>query len=787
MEQAMEPPTDVKQRPRPTSPSKPPRKRKRIVISCTECHRRKQKCDRQSPCSNCIARNKHALCQYENEFARKQQLLEESANGTGSSEDGRAYKVIKQESETAAQVSAFGYAKSNGNNNTTLGIFNKLENLETEIPSSMSLMISSQAGQGGLREKYKSMIRQLPAKPYIEKLIACYFREVNWQYSPLDEGTFRDQLKSWHSLSFSTLNKGPQELPPDLQFFPALLFQTLAMALQFQPVDYDQSLDSLKYAAGMSFDDLASDYSESGCQILCLLGKRHTTLVTVQAGFLRTAYLKNCGMVPESWHYLSQTIRDAQEVGLHKANISQYHRKVEEKPEDVLENLWQEQLRRRMWLILSLWDIHMAIILGRPTTVDPRDGKPRFPIDAPTPRNRREVAPAPRTDSDPPTSLTMLLWLAEVAAPLWDIFNLEKEDPNQNNYPKLELMHKMINQITLHTPPFFRTQNPDTTFDRHPDCFWLSSARSILQNAAAFTVMALHRPYIFTNSNSRTAALKAGLDILRAQRTYFNLLSIRHYKMFALVLNTFDAIVLVAAIYILHPTENPEYLDDTLQHFQWGMDRFETMGDRNAMANSALSVLKVICVRLKKALNRAAKTEGPSTVSASTTPAAITPGYTTPQYSASSYPSVSSGSTNSSTNQSAGTYTNTNASSSTTATQYTLPTISNMTESTPAPISTTIPTTASSWEAFSLPPTFDFSSMAPLQPMHDLLFNDLGGTIDGGLGLDASGMQTPGIWGPGSGNANVTGIENGVPDATWQFEGDFANDSFWGFMNTYNA
>jgi hypothetical protein len=30
-------------KPRPISPLKAPRKRKRIVISCTECHRRKQK------------------------------------------------------------------------------------------------------------------------------------------------------------------------------------------------------------------------------------------------------------------------------------------------------------------------------------------------------------------------------------------------------------------------------------------------------------------------------------------------------------------------------------------------------------------------------------------------------------------------------------------------------------------------------------------------------------------------------------------------------------------------
>ncbi|KAK0127181.1 hypothetical protein ONS96_006733 [Cadophora gregata f. sp. sojae] len=782
MEQTIEPPLDVKHRPKPEISSKPPRKRKRIVISCTECHRRKQKCDRQSPCSNCIARNKQSLCQYENESARKQQLLEESTNG--SSENGGVFNVIKQESETAAQVSAFGYAKSNGNNNTTLGIFKKLETLDTGTSSPLSMMTSSSADHGGLKEKYKSMIRQLPAKPYIEKLIACYFREVNWQYSPLDEGTFRDLLKNWHSLSFSTLNKGPLELPPDLQFFPALLFQTLALALQFQPVDYDQSLDSLKYAAGMSFDDLASDYSDSGCQILCLLGKRHTTLVTVQAGFLRTAYLKNCGLVPESWHYLSQTIRDAQEVGLHKVNITQHQRKPDEKPEDVLESLWQEQLRRRMWLILSLWDIHMAIVLGRPTTVDPRDGKPKFPIDAPTPKNRREVAPAPRTDSDPPTSLTMLLWNAEVAAPLWDIFNLEKEDPNQNNYPKLERMHRMINQITLHTPPCFRTENPDTTFDSHPDCYWLPCARAIFQNGAAFTVMALHRPYIFTNSNSRTAALKAGLDILRAQRTYFNLLSIRHYKMFALVLNTFDAIVLVAAIYILHPTENPEYLDDVLQHFQWGMDRFETMGDRNAMANAALSVLKVICVRLRKALNRPAKTEAPSSISASTTPAAPTPdSYSTPQFSASSHPSISSASTNSA-NQTTSTSTSIATPAST---QYTLPTISNMTESAPAPAPAPVPAPTASWEAFSMPQTFDFSSMAPLQPMHDLLFNDLGGTIEGGFDLGAGGLQTPGIWGPGNGPGNGIGDVAADTAAQWQFEGDFGNDSFWGFMNTYNA
>jgi hypothetical protein len=338
------------------------------------------KCDRASPCSNCVARNKQSLCHYENESARKAQLLEES--NAASSDDGGAFGVIKPaESDEAAQVTAFGYAKSNGNNNTTLGIFKKLETHDADSPSLHTTFIGM-PDHSGLKEKYKSLIRQLPSKPYIEKLVATFFREVNWQYYPLDEGTFRDNLKSWHNLSFSTLNKGPLELPPDLQFFPGLLFQILALALQYQPTDHDPSLDSLKYAAAMSFDDLASDYSESGCQLLCLLGKRNTTLITVQAGFLRTAYLKNGGMITESWHSLSQTIRDGQEIGLHKAN-SGHRRKADDKPEDILESLWTEQFRRRLWLVLSLWDIHMAIVLGRPTTLDCRDGKPAFPIDAP--------------------------------------------------------------------------------------------------------------------------------------------------------------------------------------------------------------------------------------------------------------------------------------------------------------------------------------------------------------------------------------------------------------------
>ncbi|TVY33541.1 hypothetical protein LSUB1_G006541 [Lachnellula subtilissima] len=669
---------NLEQPSRSTSPPKPPRKRKRI-------------CDRESPCSNCIARNKDSLCQYENESARKQQLLEDSASTAAV--NGGAFSVIKPNAaDSVAQVTGFGYNKSNGNNNTTLGIFKKLQDHDAQTADQFSRPETTMPDLSGLREKYKSLIRQLPSKEYIEKLLPTYFvksithilrwmRAISETFSP--NGTrCSSNVWRWHCSS----NRW-----------------------------------------SMSFDDLASDYSESSVAILSLLGKRHTTLVAVQAGFLRTSYLKNVGMVTESWHSLSQTIRDAQEIGLHKDSLL-LSRNPDAKPADVLENLWIEQFRRRMWLIISLWDIHMAIILGRPTTIDPRDGKPPFPIDAPAPRNRREEAPSPRTEADVPTPLTMLLWNTE------------------NNFAKVEQMHKLINQISLHYPPFFRTENPDLTFDALPECYWIPRARPVFQNNAAFTIMALHRPYIFTNSASRTAALKAGLDVLRAQRTLFNLLNSTHYKWFVLVLNTFDAIILIAAIYILHPCENRSDLDEALQHFEWAKERFQMMSSRNSMARTALGVVKAISLRLNKALNIG---QGPVTIktaSSTASPTSEIASSTTPNQ---TYPPLSTHPSTSS------------VSSTPTQTPYTLPTISNLTSP-----PTSIP---ASWEQY--PTSFDFSSMPVLQPMHDLVYKDLGS------GMETSSYDVVGTW--DAGNIGPAGTE-GMAAQPWMFEGDFGSDSFWG-------
>jgi hypothetical protein len=716
------------------------------------------------PCSNCVARRKESVCHYESESARKQQLREEGAGASPDAE--RLLAIAKSEANSASQISSLGYVKGD-NDTTTLGIFKRVEGCRADRSSVVTQSPPSAVDNPGLCEKYKSLIRQLPARAYIEKLVVSYFHEVNDQYYPLDEGMFRDQLQQWYNLPLSTLNEGPLSLPVDLRFLPALLFQMMALALQYQPVDHDPSLHCLKYAAGMSLCDLSRDYTQSGIAISSLLGKRHTSLQAVQAGFLRTTYLKNGGMIPESWHSLSQTIRDAQEMGLHKGVMDCLPWDHAATAEDALENLWVEQFRRRMWAILTLWDVHMAIVLGRPATIDPRHAVPILPIDAPIPKNRRIVAPSPRTDSDPPTPLTALVWIFGMSTIMWDIYRLEKDAPDQRHVPRIE---KLIMQAASRCPPSLRAENPDTRFDSHPDCKWLPSFRPRIQTELAFTFMALHRPYIFTNASSRTTALTACLDVLRSQRELFSMLEEKDYKTFFLVINTFDAIVLAAAIYVLHPNENKDQLDAALQHFEWGMERFQMLSVRNTISQAGLGVLKAIHVRLKKALSSGKTPHSVPTMQSSTrTPSEATPSAsdTTDTYSTRSGSSQYISSSQSSITNS---YPPPSNPAITHSPQYTQPTISNLTSPTPPP--------DPAWERFSgnthIPPNFDFSSMVVPQPVHDLIYNDLSTIAD-------TQMLDPRL---GAMDAAELG---GVDTNAWQFEGEFRDDSFWGFMNSYSA
>ncbi len=263
-------------------------------------------------------------------------------------------------------------------------------------------------------------------------------------------------------------------------------------------------------------------------------------------------------------------------------------------------------------MTLLTWDLHTGAVLGRPTSIDFRLVNRSTPIDVVLPNEKKKMPLVPRGDHDPPTPLTRAIWGFEMMRPLREILDLEKEGPFPKDFDKVDRLHQKLLDIQARTPAPFRLENPDTRFDDLPDCWWLPLTRPSLPQLMAFNFMALHRPYIFTRAVSRAEALRASISMLEAQRIYFSVMKPHQFKTFALFFGTFDAVVMLASIYILFPREHADSLPATVRHLRWAVERFELMAERNKLAQAALGVLNAIHTRFKKAVGAATAAQCPA-------------------------------------------------------------------------------------------------------------------------------------------------------------------------------
>jgi hypothetical protein len=180
--------------------------------------------------------------------------------------------------------------------------------VDADIPSSHPATASQI--QSKIRSEYYGYVRRLPSNMHCEILLQIFFANINPINNALAEPIFREQMGRWRSLAYEILlTQGPEKLPDDLRFFPVLIFQTLAVALQFLSIPYDERLEELKFGPSQSFADLSREYSECGVALYKSLGKARPTLIGVQHGFLRDVWLTNKGDILQAWNHSGQTIK----------------------------------------------------------------------------------------------------------------------------------------------------------------------------------------------------------------------------------------------------------------------------------------------------------------------------------------------------------------------------------------------------------------------------------------------------------------------------------------------
>lgn len=221
------------------------------------------------------------------------------------------------------------------------------------------------------KDKYWNLVKQLPSHNVATELVGSFFSEVNWYLTVLEQYYFDKLLTSWHDMSCALSEQAdPKDLSRDLQYFPALLFQTLAMALQFLPPNTN-SAETLQLKDPTACDRLSQKYSNLGLGIMALLGRHSSTIVAVQHDLMRAAWLKCFSRGTEAWYSLGNAIRlmlfpvrvrtkltneprQAQGIGLHLQ--SEVRQAEGGDVEDTLVRLWYDEYKRRLWVTLFVWD-----------------------------------------------------------------------------------------------------------------------------------------------------------------------------------------------------------------------------------------------------------------------------------------------------------------------------------------------------------------------------------------------------------------------------------------------
>lgn len=454
---------------------------------------------------------------------------------------------------------------------------------------------------------YDDLAARLPSEAVVDDITSLFFAEADWYFSVLDQPYYDELYALWKCRNSSPANNVsslPRFVPDrpvfvqgndEITYFPALLFQILALTLNFLP-NSCLSRDLLKLNDHTAADRLSKYYSDTGNEVMAVLGRVDAPITAVLADLLRCAWLKNSGLGMHSWHALSDAIRQAQNLGLHEQQDVQKGLDVDE----TIRRLWYDEHRRRVWVSLFAWDAHMALMLGRSRMINAEDCTAQTPMDCDVPPNPAQVVPAPAIVSGRPSMYTSQLFKYTIARKIHEAMSSKALKSPCKDYSVVTKLHDDVHTLVDALPVTARQDNPDTLWDsRYPN---LAKQRQHIAIMADSFILALHRPHSTLRQASRKEAISAALRSLTAQQCLFELCNEHHYKIHTLVFYIVDAVVFLTSMVLMYckpasPTDTAEGKSDIPIHdirfaLLQAVTRMGCMRSRSDVAREGEKVLK---------------------------------------------------------------------------------------------------------------------------------------------------------------------------------------------------
>lgn len=456
-----------------SSPAEEPKKktRRRLRVSCVECTRRRQKCDRQQPCGLCTSRGVVHLCRWELEpfarpspvrppngiLSRKADAHDESSNDSSppileQSAVGAVDQEVKEAAIALAQLSVARQGEYLGIGSVVCSL-HRLDDAEhilldfdkSTLPYSADDEYSSAVTESFDRS-IEGLLSSLPSKDQCDNLITSFFEHENWRHTLPPKQIFSTYSRMWEALQ----DNGAQCVCRIRAHWLTLLFAIFALSPYCASEDesrkyFLQSLTARRLAEDLFFASFSSprtplsvsEGNTQGCLAVALLAH----------------YLCDRGQVTEAWKIVGTAVRNAQNAGMHR---NPHWSKWKNMSED------EQLFRRTAWILLSNTDKFLSSILGRPSMIRSQNTDVPTP---PIPKGPLSIDGASDTNLMFQACLSMLI---DIVGELRDKYLALDIDVDQ--FMKDANPEDAFEDWRKNLPDCFALRNPDTTRDHiYPD------------------------------------------------------------------------------------------------------------------------------------------------------------------------------------------------------------------------------------------------------------------------------------------------------------------------------
>ncbi|TFB00618.1 hypothetical protein CCMA1212_007448 [Trichoderma ghanense] len=461
-------------------------RRGRKPTSCTQCHLRKQKCDRNQPCNRCLQRGVAHLCgdsTAANGMTKASETPQAVAVSQPYASSPRPRRAIQPPmsprlgSLFANRGSRAFYGSSYFGHQVAARI---LSEEGQDLPSGISRgrdTLQSFRDESSSFAQVWDLLGLLPRqKSTVDRLVNIFLAEVNWSLDAVHEATFRSSYDEFWGRRF-----GFDDLANvDLRWL-GLLFIILAFGVLLDTpprltldVQREREEASLRFywAARRAIVIAPSFYGES------------TDIV--RAGLLVTRYLLHTRRVSESWLTIGFASRMGQAQGMHvDGERWRMSRKATEQ-------------RRRLWSHIYAIDRMISLALGRPYAIHDEfcltHEAENVWLDDMGEEEAACVAPQPLNMPTPSVLSFLLYRLAKVIGKIQEkCFGLERA-----SYEAVLQLDADLVMWSEQLPPYFRLDNPDIAGDATLP--FLPFHRLYLHTSFHFARIILHRPFLLRES-----------------------------------------------------------------------------------------------------------------------------------------------------------------------------------------------------------------------------------------------------------------------------------------------